>query len=53
MSDVSFLTREIGSLGKPSWRVKAFAGRPLDESDVAEAERWGARLQVDGHGRLL
>jgi 5-methyltetrahydropteroyltriglutamate--homocysteine methyltransferase len=53
VSDVSFLTREIGSLGKPSWRVKTFAGRPLDESDVAEAGRWGARLQVDGHEGLL
>jgi 5-methyltetrahydropteroyltriglutamate--homocysteine methyltransferase len=53
MSDVRFLTREIGSLAKPSWRVKSFAGRPLDESDLAEAERWGERLSVNGHERLL
>jgi 5-methyltetrahydropteroyltriglutamate--homocysteine methyltransferase len=53
MSEISFLTREIGSLGKPSWRVKTFAGRRLEESDIAEAERWGARLQVDGRERLL
>jgi 5-methyltetrahydropteroyltriglutamate--homocysteine methyltransferase len=53
VSEISFLTREIGSLGKPSWRVKTFAGRRLEESDIAEAERWGARLQVDGRERLL
>jgi 5-methyltetrahydropteroyltriglutamate--homocysteine methyltransferase len=53
MSEICFLTREIGSLGKPSWRVKTFAGRRLEESDIAEAEKWGARLQVDGRERLL
>jgi 5-methyltetrahydropteroyltriglutamate--homocysteine methyltransferase len=53
MSEVRFLTREIGSLGKPSWRVKAFAGRPLEESDIEEARRWGQRLEVDGHEQLL
>jgi 5-methyltetrahydropteroyltriglutamate--homocysteine methyltransferase len=53
MSEVKFLTREIGSLGKPSWRVKTFAGRPLEEADVAEAERWGARLGVADHEQLV
>lgn len=54
MSDaVRFTTREIGSLGKPSWRVKAFAGRPLGEDDVREAERWGQRLEVEGHEELV
>ena len=53
MSEVKFLTREIGSLGKPSWRVKTFAGRRLDDADLAEAERWGARLDVDGHEQLV
>ena len=52
-SDVRFLTREIGSLGKPPWRVKTFAGRPLEDGDFAEAERWGARLEVDGYERLV
>jgi 5-methyltetrahydropteroyltriglutamate--homocysteine methyltransferase len=47
VTQVRFPTREIGSLGKPSWRVKPFAGRPLDESDVAEAERWAKRLGLD------
>jgi 5-methyltetrahydropteroyltriglutamate--homocysteine methyltransferase len=53
MSEVRFLTREIGSLAKPSWRVKAFAGRPLEESDFAEAERWGKRLEVGRHSDLV
>lgn len=52
-SSVKFLTREIGSLGKPSWRVKTFAGRPLEESDFAEAERWGKRLDVENYERLV
>ena len=50
---VHFLTREIGSLAKPPWRVKSFAGRPLEDEDVAEAERWGRRLEVDGHDELV
>ena len=50
---VRFLTREIGSLAKPSWRVKAFAGRLLDQRDLDEARRWGAGLGVDDHERLL
>jgi 5-methyltetrahydropteroyltriglutamate--homocysteine methyltransferase len=53
MSEVRFLTREIGSLAKPPWRVKTFAGRPLEEGDIAEAERWGRRLGVDGHDELV
>jgi 5-methyltetrahydropteroyltriglutamate--homocysteine methyltransferase len=53
VSEVRFLTREIGSLAKPSWRVKTFAGRPLDERDVAEAELWGRKLDVDGHEALV
>jgi 5-methyltetrahydropteroyltriglutamate--homocysteine methyltransferase len=53
MTDVRFLTREIGSLGKPPWRVKTFAGRPLAEPDLEEAERWGERLDVAGHEELV
>jgi 5-methyltetrahydropteroyltriglutamate--homocysteine methyltransferase len=40
MSGVRFMTREIGSLAKPPWRVRAFAGRVLEERDLGEAERW-------------
>lgn len=53
MTDVRFTTREIGSLAKPPWRVKSFAGRPLEENDIAEAERWGAKLEIDGYEQLV
>jgi 5-methyltetrahydropteroyltriglutamate--homocysteine methyltransferase len=53
MSELRFLTHEIGSLAKPSWFVKARAHRPLDGSDVAEAERWGAKLGVEGYEGLV
>jgi 5-methyltetrahydropteroyltriglutamate--homocysteine methyltransferase len=52
-SHVRFPTREIGSLAKPPWRVKTFAGRPLSEDDIAEAERWGKRLEVGGFEQLV
>ena len=47
------LTHELGSLAKPNWRVKAIAGRPIGEEDIAEARSWGRRLAVDGHEGLL
>jgi 5-methyltetrahydropteroyltriglutamate--homocysteine methyltransferase len=53
MSEVRLLTREIGSLAKPSWRVKTFAGRPLEEDDFVEADRWGRRLEIDRHEELV
>jgi len=49
---VRFVTREIGSLAKPPWRVKAFAGRPLDASDVDHARSWSGRLGIAGHEEL-
>src|SRR5205085_600834 len=53
MTDVKFETREIGSLAKPPWRVKAFAGRPIEEGDVAEAERWAQKLGLEGEEELV
>jgi 5-methyltetrahydropteroyltriglutamate--homocysteine methyltransferase len=53
MTTVHFTTREIGSLAKPPWRVKSFAGRPVEADDIAEAERWGERLGVDGYEQLV
>jgi len=47
------LTHEIGSLDKPGWRVKAYAGKPLDEKDLEEARTWGERLTVPEYGKLL
>ena len=47
------LTHELGSLAKPNWRVKAVAGRPIDEGDLEEARTWGRKLGVDGHEDLV
>jgi 5-methyltetrahydropteroyltriglutamate--homocysteine methyltransferase len=47
------LTHEVGSLDKPGWRVKAYAGKPLDDRDLEEARVWGERLQVPQYERLL
>jgi len=47
MTEIRFTTREIGSLAKPGWRVKAIAGRPVEEKDVEDAHRWGERLGIE------
>jgi 5-methyltetrahydropteroyltriglutamate--homocysteine methyltransferase len=47
------LTHEVGSLDKPGWRVKAYAGKPLEEKDLEEARAWGERLQVPEYERLI
>jgi 5-methyltetrahydropteroyltriglutamate--homocysteine methyltransferase len=47
MSEVRFVTREIGSLAKPGWRVKSIAGRPVEDPDVEYARKWGARLGIN------
>lgn len=49
----ALLTHEMGSLAKPGWRVKAYAGKPLDDRDVAEAKTWGERLGVPDHPALV
>jgi 5-methyltetrahydropteroyltriglutamate--homocysteine methyltransferase len=46
-------THEVGSLDKPGWRVKAYAGKPVTESDLKEARDWGERLKVPDYSRLL
>ncbi len=53
MTDVRFLSREIGSLAKPPWLVKARRGVPLEEADVEHARAWGERLDVEDHGSLV
>ena len=53
MSEVTFLTHEIGSLGKPPWLVKTSQGRELDESDIEHARTWGAKVGVEGHEELI
>jgi 5-methyltetrahydropteroyltriglutamate--homocysteine methyltransferase len=47
------LTHEVGSLDKPGWRVKAYAGKPLSERDLEEARSWGEQLVVPDYQRLL
>jgi 5-methyltetrahydropteroyltriglutamate--homocysteine methyltransferase len=47
------LTHEVGSLDKPGWRVKAYAGKELSERDLEEARSWGERIGVEGYGELL
>src|ERR687889_464242 len=47
MTEIRLVTREIGSLAKPGWRVKAIAGRPVEEKDVEDARGWGERLGID------
>src|SRR5919109_152415 len=47
------LTHELGSLGKPNWRVKAVAGAPIEDRDLEDARGWGQRLSVEGHEELL
>jgi 5-methyltetrahydropteroyltriglutamate--homocysteine methyltransferase len=47
------LTHEVGSLDKPGWRVKAYAGKKLDEKDLEEARTWGQRVGVEGYEELI
>jgi 5-methyltetrahydropteroyltriglutamate--homocysteine methyltransferase len=49
----ALLTHEMGSLAKPGWRVKAYAGQPLGQADLEEARTWGERLSVPGHEELV
>ena len=47
------LTHEVGSLDKPAWRVKAYAGAKLDESDIEEARQWAQKVGVADHESLI
>jgi 5-methyltetrahydropteroyltriglutamate--homocysteine methyltransferase len=47
------LTHEIGSLAKPSWRVKAIRGIPLGDDDLAQANLWGRQLHIKETQALL
>jgi 5-methyltetrahydropteroyltriglutamate--homocysteine methyltransferase len=47
------LTHEVGSLDKPGWRVKAYAGKPLDDKDLEEARSWGERIGVEDYEHLI
>jgi 5-methyltetrahydropteroyltriglutamate--homocysteine methyltransferase len=47
------LTHEVGSLDKPGWRVKAYAGKKLEEKDFEEARSWGERIGVRDYQALV
>ncbi len=49
----ALLTHEMGSLAKPGWRVKAYAGKPLSEADLDDARSWGKRIGLPGYEELL
>jgi 5-methyltetrahydropteroyltriglutamate--homocysteine methyltransferase len=53
VTDIRFLTHEIGSLAKPPWYVKTAAGKPLEAGDIEHARRWGERLGVSGYEGLV
>lgn len=53
MSTASLIVHEVGSLAKPSWRVKAISNTPLLQEDVKEAEKWGKKLSIENVEDLL
>lgn len=42
-----FKTYEAGSLAKPSWRVKGYAGRKLNNYDLFQAKKWAEKLDLN------
>ncbi|MEM1589168.1 MAG: hypothetical protein QW175_01955 [Candidatus Bathyarchaeia archaeon] len=51
--DKLFPTQEIGSLAKPTWRVKAYKGEPLSREEIAEAVEWGRKLGIENIENLI
>jgi len=51
--EIKFLTHEVGSLAKPPWLVKTSAGKPLEESDIEHALRWGEKVGVERYEQLV
>lgn len=49
-----FPLQEIGSIAKPSWRVKGVTGDSrISQSDIENAELWGEKLGVDNYQKLV
>lgn len=46
------LTHDVGSLSKPSWRVKALKNLALNENDLEEAKKWGKKLKIPDYENL-
>jgi 5-methyltetrahydropteroyltriglutamate--homocysteine methyltransferase len=53
LTSIPLLTHEVGSLDKPRWRVKAYAGKKVEERDLKEARSWGERIEVEGYDELI
>jgi len=51
--DKLFPAQEIGSLAKPVWRVKGFKGERLSKGEIADAVKWGKRLEVENLDALV
>lgn len=47
------LTHEIGSLAKPSWRVKVGLNKKITPEDIKEAISWGKLLSLDYEPLIL
>lgn len=54
MTDILFPTQEIGSIAKPSWRVKGVSNESrILASDIKEAAKWGKLLSVPNYKDLV
>jgi 5-methyltetrahydropteroyltriglutamate--homocysteine methyltransferase len=53
LTSTPLLTHEVGSLDKPAWRVKSYAGKELTENDLEDARAWGRRIGVENHEELI
>lgn len=52
MSNIHFITHEIGSLAKPEWRVKVALGKKIENKDVDDAILWGEKMGIDYSGLI-
>ena len=51
MTEIRFVTREIGSLAKPGWHVKAIASRPSrDKTQVTTASNATSKCTITRSG---
>jgi len=51
--DKLFPTQEIGSIAKPAWRVKSYRGELLSKHEIAEALKWGRKLEIEDVDALV
>lgn len=51
--DRLFPAQEVGSLAKPVWRIKGYRGEKLSAPDIAEAAKWGNKLEIENMGEVI